>query len=481
MAIDAESQRPTASRSPLDWALRLFGDVRKGEGATVVLMTLNIFIVLVAYYVIKTVREPLILTTGGAELKSYAAAFQAVVLMFAVPLYSYFAARTETRKLIIGVTIFFIACIELFFVGARADVPMLGFAFFVWVGIFSRAIVAQFWSFANDIYSVEKGERLFPLVAVGATVGAPVGAWIAGKLFGAGLSPSALMQLAAALLVLHIVLYRVTLARPDGVPQSTKQERSEADERSLMGGFALVFRSRYLILIAILLVLLNLVNSTGEFLLSGFAEQRAEEALALAKQEDPALDSGAFKAQFFGVFYGNFFFWVNILGVALQALLVSRIVKYLGIRGVLFALPIVALGTYGWVALGMGFAAFRWFKTAENATDYSVMNTATAMLWLPTTRDEKYQAKQAVDTFFVRIGDVLAAGLVFLGTHELLLSRDGFARVNVVFILVWFLIAFFVFRKYREKAGAAARAKAESGAESAVGTGTVTEPGQSQR
>ena len=86
MAIDAESQRPTASRSPLDWALRLFGDVRKGEGATVVLMTLNIFIVLVAYYVIKTVREPLILTTGGAELKSYAAAFQAVVLMFAVPL-----------------------------------------------------------------------------------------------------------------------------------------------------------------------------------------------------------------------------------------------------------------------------------------------------------------------------------------------------------------------------------------------------------
>lgn len=439
------------SRGPLDRALRLFGDVHRGEGATVVLMMLNVFVVLVAYYVIKTVREPLILTTGGAELKAYAAAFQALVLIVAVPVYSYFASRTETRKLIFGVTLFFVLCIEAFFVAYRAQVPMLGFAFFIWVGIFNVAIVAQFWSFANDIYSVPVGERLLPLIAVGATVGAPVGAWIAGELFEAGLSPAALMQVSAGLLLVHILLYRMTLSRPDGVPHECEADSQR--ERSIWGGFALVFRSRYLTLIAGLLILLNLVNSTGEYLLSAFAEDRADVALALAIEVDPNLNVSEFMERFFGVFYGDFFFWVNIVGVVLQALIVSRIVKYIGIAGVLFALPIVALGNYGWIAMGFGFAAFRGFKTVENATDYSIMNTAKAMLWLPTSHDEKFQAKQAVDTFFVRIGDVIAAGLVYVGTSQLAFGANEFARINVVFILAWMLVAFFVLRRYRQQAG----------------------------
>ena len=451
MSPSEENSEPEPSRTPLDYALRLFGDVRRGESATVVLMMLNIFVVLVAYYVIKTVREPLILTTGGAELKAYASACQALVLMVAVPVYSYFASRTETRKLIFGVTLFFALCIEAFFVGYRAEIPMLGFAFFVWVGIFNVAIIAQFWSFANDIYSVPTGERLLPVIAVGATVGAPVGAWIAGKLFEAGLSPAVLMQVSAGLLLLHILLYTMTLSRPDGVPH--EREADAQRERSISGGFALVFRSRYLTLIAALLVLLNLVNSTGEYLLSSFAEDQADAALAQALAVDPDLNVGEFMGRFFGVFYGDFFFWVNIISVILQALIVSRIVKYLGVAGVLFALPVVALGNYGWIAMGLGFAAFRGFKTAENATDYSIMNTAKAMLWLPTSHDEKFQAKQAVDTFFVRLGDVIAAGIVYVGTHQLAFGSTEFARVNVVIIFIWMVVAILVLRRYRQQAG----------------------------
>lgn len=451
MSPSEENSEPEPSRTPLDYALRLFGDVRRGESATVVLMTLNIFVVLVAYYVIKTVREPLILTTGGAELKAYASACQALVLMIAVPVYSYFASRTETRKLIFGVTLFFVLCIEAFFVGYRAEIPMLGFAFFVWVGIFNVAIIAQFWSFANDIYSVPTGERLLPVIAVGATVGAPVGAWIAGKLFEAGLSPAVLMQVSAGLLLLHILLYTMTLSRPDGLPH--EREADAQRERSISGGFALVFRSRYLTLIAALLVLLNLVNSTGEYLLSSFAEDQADAALAQALAVDPDLNVGEFMGRFFGVFYGDFFFWVNIVSVILQALVVSRVVKYLGVAGVLFALPIVALGNYGWIAMGLGFGAFRVFKTAENATDYSIMNTAKAILWLPTSHDEKFQAKQAVDTFFVRLGDVIAAGIVYVGTQQLAFGSTEFARVNVVIIFIWMVVAILVLRRYRQQAG----------------------------
>src|SRR5690242_463103 len=103
----------TATRSRLDRALAPFTDVHAGEGATAVLMLLNIFLLLICYSVIKTVREPLILLGGGAEVRSYAAAGQALLLMGFVPLYSWCASRVDRVKLLVGVTLFFIACIEL--------------------------------------------------------------------------------------------------------------------------------------------------------------------------------------------------------------------------------------------------------------------------------------------------------------------------------------------------------------------------------
>ena len=63
--------------------------------------------------------------------------------------------------------------------------------------------------------------------------------------------------------------------------------------------------------------------------------------------------------EFIGSFYGNFFFWVNIATIVIQALLVSRIVKYLGMAGALFILPVISLGAYSMVAFGAGFIIFR--------------------------------------------------------------------------------------------------------------------------
>ena len=83
----------------------------------------------------------------------------------------------------------------------------------------------------------------------------------------------------------------------------------------------------------------------------------------------------------------------------------------------------------------------RWIKTAENATDYSIMNTARQLLWLPTTREEKYKAKQAIDTFFVRGGDVLSAVVVYVGSRMLQLTVEQFAIVNIALTLVWIGVA----------------------------------------
>lgn len=134
--------------------MSLFTEVRGGEGLSALLLAANVFVLLASYYLLKTVREPLILTLGGAELKSYAAAGQAGVLLLAVGAYSRFAAKFDRIRLITGVTIFFILNLAAFYGLGIAGAPV-GFAFFVWVGVFSVFVVAQFWSFANDVYSEE--------------------------------------------------------------------------------------------------------------------------------------------------------------------------------------------------------------------------------------------------------------------------------------------------------------------------------------
>jgi len=139
--------------------------------------------------------------------------------------------------------------------------------------------------------------------------------------------------------------------------------------------------------------------------------------------------------------------WTNVATILIQAFLVSRIVKYLGMKGVVLALPIVSPCAYGTAAAGL--MALLYLKITENSTDYSVNNTAKQMLWLPTTRDEKYKAKQAIDTFFVRCGDMLAAGLVFLGTHAIQESVGGFAMVNMGIVAGAIVVAVLLLREYQ--------------------------------
>ena len=433
--------------------------MRAGEGPIVLLMALNVFLLLVAYYVLKTVREPLILASGGAELKSYAAAFQAVTLIAYVPLYGWAASRLPRQRFLMSVVLFFVGCIQLFFVGDRLGLPYVGFVFFVWVGIFSLTTIAQFWSYANEIYSRPEGERLFPLIAVGSAAGAPLGAALAEQLFKLGVQPSAMMEMAAGLLLLHLALYRVVSRRMSAGPAKPVQEPMKPGN-----GFAMVVKSRYLTLIALLLVLLNLVNTVGEYIL-GHAVVRAADAQAVAQP------GGFDKEAFIGQFYGNYFFWTNVATILIQAFVVSRIVKRFGMRGVLLALPVVALCAYSTAALGAGLFALLYVKIAENSTDYSVNNTAKQMLWLPTQREEKYKAKQAIDTFFVRFGDMLAAGLVFLGTHVVQAGVAGFARANILIVVLATFVAVLLLREYR-RLTAPERLEVEAGVAPAMASGS---------
>src|SRR6185436_3062305 len=195
-----------ANRGPLDRFLGIFADVHGGEGLSAILLMLNIFFLLAAYYLLKTIREPLILAGegGGAEVKSYAAAAIAGLLILIVPIYSAIASRVSRVKLINGVTLFFIACLIAFFALSRSGVAV-GVAFFIWVGIFNLMVIAQLWAFANDVYTVEQGKRLFAIVGIGASLGAIAGSFVTGQLVKV-YGPYPFMIAAAVLLGICMVL-----------------------------------------------------------------------------------------------------------------------------------------------------------------------------------------------------------------------------------------------------------------------------------
>jgi len=431
------------SKSPLDRFLNFFTEVRAGEGPSALLLCFNIFLILTAYYIIKPVREALILTGGGAELKSYMSAVQVILLLGMVPLYSRLASRFPRRSLINIVTVFFAGCLGLFYILARIQVP-LGVIFFLWVGIFNLMVIAQFWSFANDLYTPEAGKRIFVIVAFGASAGAVFGGFITGRLI-VPLGVYQLMLVSAVLLLISLLLTNGVESRQKAGRGEVRREDHSAEEPLKKGGaFKLVFQHRYLLMIAFLTLLTNWVNTTGEYILGRTVSEAAAEAIRSGGL------GGLTEGEFIGKFYADFFTVVNLVGLLVQLFLVSRILKYLGIRIALLLLPVIALGGYCIMVFFPVLAIVRLAKTAENATDYSLQNTVRQVLYLPTTREEKYKAKQAIDTFFWRAGDVLSAALVAVGTQWLAFHTKQFALFNILLVVVWIILAVIIGRENRK-------------------------------
>lgn len=421
-------------RTLLDRFLSLFSVVRPNEGVGALLLAANVFVLLGTYYILKTVREPLILNLpGGAEVKSYASAGQALLFLLVVPLYGAFASRVNRVWLIGGVTAFFISNLFLFFVLGSAGVSV-GIPYFLWVGIFNMLVVAQFWAFANDLYTEEQGKRLFPIVGAGASLGAWIGSLATGRLLDF-MGPYQLMLVAAVLLFICIGLTIVSHRREK---RFTTADRAKAADQPLdrKGGFQLIWKDRYLRLIALMILLLNAVNSVGEYLLSRFVRMSAEHL-------EPAA-----RGKFIGQFYADYFSWVNLIGFLVQIFVVSRLFKWIGVRGAMFILPLIALGGYGLFITIPVLAIVRIAKILENSTDYSLNNTVRHALFLPTSREAKYKAKAATDTFFVRSGDMVQAGIVFAGT-QLGFGIANFAMVNIVMIGLWIAAALGIYREHR--------------------------------
>jgi ATP:ADP antiporter, AAA family len=451
-------------RSALERLLCLFTDVRPGEGVTAVVMVANVFLILCSYYFVKPLRDGWIAIAdiGGisnVEVKAYTSFAQGLFLAGAVSLYARLAARWPRRQLIARTTFFCITNLLLFwilrpgFLGEQMS--GVGVAFYIWVGMFGVFVVSQFWAFAADFYADERGERLVPLIAIGATAGAVAGSFLTGQLLESGaIDSSGLLLVAMLPLAGSMLLTALADQRgPLGVGAGRAAERPAAVPAAgrPAGALALVLRHRYLLAVAGVTLFTAWVTTNGENLLFKVVQDSLAGQLA-TRGITNSVEMKSFVRDWTTAFYGSFFFWVNVTALALQALLASRLLKYGGFGVILLLLPAISLVTYSAMAFLPILLVVRVMKTAENATAYSINNTARQVLWLPTTAEMKYKAKPAIETLFVRVGDGLAAATTLVGIHVFALATRAFFLINVALVAVWLLIAIDVLVEYRRLA-----------------------------
>jgi AAA family ATP:ADP antiporter len=476
-------RRRSDYRYPLGYrVLQIFADIRPGEASKALLLALNVFLLLLAYYILKPLRESLLLVDkNSAVVKSCLGGAQAILFVFVVKGFSRLASRVPRHVLITWTTSFFISNLVVFFFlhkGGMAVKPM-GILFFIWVGIFNYFVIAQFWGFANDLYSDEVGKRTFPLVALGATLGGLVATLpFMKKLrdFLGGNWEFKLMLIAGVLLFLCILLARHIHHRDVRKTRQDQQKglagaegRAKVQEQPLKasGGFRLVFKSRYLFLIALMIGLYNFINATGEFIMTDVTVKASiakdgakpvdrprtnseEQVAGGLPSASPSLPRQTESKAIHNAFM-DYQFLTNVIALVIQLLLVSRIFKWVGVGGALLFLPLLALGGYALISFGAVLLLVRWVKALENGTDYSLQNTTKAALFLVTKREEKYKAKAAIDTFFVRGGDTVSALAVLAGTQLLGLRIERFALINVVVVIVLIGIVLKIFPAYKRR------------------------------
>ena len=449
-------------KSLLDRLLSLGADVRAGEGGTVLLLVLNGFFVLAAYYCIRPLRAALLLPVEiqvpggtllkGDEITSYLGAVLAGLFLVIVPLYAALASRVNRIRLLTSVTTFFVVTLLVFYAIASSGAfpTAVGILFYVWIGVFNLMVIAQFWSFANDLYSPEQGKRLFAIVGFGGSIGAATGALIASSL-AIRVGANQMMIIAAIMLATCILLTYVIHQRDRRKPVARSTER--AAERSIggQGGFKLVLGNSYLLAIGLLTLTAQVVNTNGNFILNRTVSGMADAAARSGAQSE---------ADVILTTMAGVDLWQNLLAMGIQFFLVSRIFKYFGVGGALFVLPLIALGSYSLFALAPVLSMIRIAKITENATDYSLQNTVRRALFLPTSREAKYKALQAVETFFWRAGDLLSSVAVLVLITWLRVSVQAFTFVNILAVGVWLALAAFLAKRNRRLIAEAERAAA---------------------
>ncbi|MCO8311759.1 NTP/NDP exchange transporter [Pseudomonas mandelii] len=390
------------------------------------------FCVLASYYLVRPLRDALGLE-GGADKLQWLFTATFVVMLVMVPLFGALVSRLPAMRFV--PLIYRVIALSMLVFGvliANHIAPVaVGRVFFVWISIYNLFIVSIFWSVLVDRFSSEQGRRLFGFIAAGGTLGTFIGPLLAATM-ATNLGPVALTIAAAVLLECAVRCYRALLSR------TASQSGSHwLDERrmggSMLAGITLILRSRYLMG----LVLFMLLHTSAATLL--YFEQGRIVAGSYADV--------ASRTQFFAVVD----LIVSALTLLFQLLLTAPLIRLIGIGGALVALPLATIVAFSAMALAPVPATVALAQGLRRAVEFAIVRPAREVLWTVVSREEKYKAKNVIETLVYRGGDAasgwLSAGLTALG------AGFGLVAVMIVpFAGLWGWLCLWLARRQEQKA-----------------------------
>lgn len=375
-------------------------NVRPGERAVLLLGFAFHFCVLASYYLVRPLRDALGLEGGADKLQwLFTATFLVMLLM--VPLFGALVSRLPTRRFVpliyrcIGLTMILFGVL----IANRVAPVQVGNVFFVWISVYNLFIVSIFWSVLVDRFSSEQGQRLFGFVAAGGTLGTFIGPLLAATM-ASRLGPIALTLAAAVLLEMAVRCHRALLARTE----AQSADSSRVDRRmggSMLAGITLISRSPYLLG----LVLFMLLHTTAATFL--YFEQGRIVA--------DSYSDVASRTQFFAVVD----LIVSALTLTFQLLLTGPLIRMIGVGGALITLPLATVVAFIAMALAPVPTTVALAQGLRRAIEFSLVRPAREVLWTVVSREEKYKAKNVIETLVYRGGDAmsgwLSVGLAAMG------------------------------------------------------------------
>jgi len=408
--------------------------IAPGEGGVLFWSFTYFFSLLCSYYIVRPMRDEMGIA-GGVENLQWMFTGTFIIMLAAVPLFGWVARRFPIRRFLPYVYYFFIADLLLFFIAFKSGIPSayVARAFFIWASVFNLFIVSVFWSFMTDSFTDGQAKRLFGIIAAGGTAGALAGPALTAMLV-MPLGPGNLLLISAAFLSVAVAcIHRIIAWRQSpaaGVlqdsgsgPVGANSAANQAIGGSIFAGIRLVFGSSYLLGICVLMLLFSTLATFLYF----------EQAQIIRDSfEVPSDRTAVFAAMDFAV---------NALTLTVQILLTSRIIRKFGLSWALALIPIL---------LGCGFLLLGWMpalgilvvvQVLRRAGNYALMRPAREMLYVVLSKEEKYKAKNFIDTVVYRGGDAVSAW-VYSGMSALGLGMAGIAFAAVPLAGVWALISF---------------------------------------
>jgi AAA family ATP:ADP antiporter len=422
----------TPAPSPLARLLKLLAAIEPYEVRAVVLSMLYFLFLFGSYSVVKPVRETMGTVFGVAHYQQLFTMTLLASLAFA-PLYSGLAARIRLSTFLPWVYVFIAVTIAAFyalFVGVSGQDRWIAAAFFVWVSTFNLLIISVFWSFMADIFSRTQAKRLFGFVAAGGTIGGIVGPAIP-TFFGKQLGNNNLMLISAAGFVVTAVLVRLLAHEKQRLlAAGVEVQRTRLDHRlggNPFDGFVLLLRSRYLLLLALFLLLMTWISTIVYFQLGDLITK--------------AFTSRDARTQA----YSTIELSVNSIAVIIQLFGSGRIIARFGVKAGLLLNPIIMVIAFLAIAFSPVLLILAGIQIARRVAEYAVAKPTREMLFTVVDQDSRYKAKNVIDTVVYRFGDFSNAWVSSLIQPH---GVTGLAIFGLITSAVWFPIAWLLGRRY---------------------------------